>query len=87
MTKLADELLQLVPVLHGFLLADLNHSCAVLVAKAGGIHVGQGRVDVDGWLKEVDDIRNNYYPQFGNHLPHELTELLDSLESRLKSAK
>ncbi len=44
-------------------------------------------VDVDGWLKEVDDIRNNYYPQFGDKLPKELSDMLDTLEKNLKAAK
>ena len=44
-------------------------------------------VDVDGWLKEVDDIRNNYYPTFGDRLPRQLSETLDELEQRLKKAK
>ena len=44
-------------------------------------------VDVDGWLKEVEDIRTNHYPKFGKHLPKELAEMLDTLESNLKAAK
>ncbi len=44
-------------------------------------------VDVDGWLKEVNDIRNNYYPQFGDKLPKELSAMLDTLEANLKAAK
>ena len=44
-------------------------------------------VDVEGWLKEVDDIRNNYYPQFGDKLPKELSDMLDTLEANLKAAK
>ena len=42
-------------------------------------------VDKEGWLKEVDDIRNNHYPKFGTHLPKELTACLDDLEKRLKA--
>ncbi|MCQ2398859.1 MAG: phosphoenolpyruvate carboxykinase domain-containing protein, partial [Sphaerochaetaceae bacterium] len=45
------------------------------------------KVDIDGWLKEVDDIRNNYYPQFGSHLPKELSEFLNTMEKNLKAAK
>ena len=45
------------------------------------------KVDVDGWLKEVEDIRTNHYPKFGKHLPYELSDMLDTLESALKSAK
>ena len=36
--------------------------------------------------KEVKDIRENHYPKFGNHLPKELTAILDDLESRLNKA-
>ena len=45
------------------------------------------KVDVDGWLKEVEDIRTNHYPKFGAHLPAELSEMLDTLEANLKAAK
>ncbi len=44
-------------------------------------------VDVDGWLKEVADIRTNHYPKFGDKLPKELAAMLDVLESKLKAAK
>lgn len=44
-------------------------------------------VDVDGWLKEVEDIRTNHYPKFGNKLPKELAAMLDTLEANLKAAK
>ncbi|MBO5770593.1 MAG: phosphoenolpyruvate carboxykinase (GTP) [Spirochaetales bacterium] len=44
-------------------------------------------VDVDGWLKEVEDIRTNHYPKFGSHLPQELAEMLDTLEASLKASK
>ncbi|WP_281047926.1 phosphoenolpyruvate carboxykinase (GTP) [Parasphaerochaeta coccoides] len=44
-------------------------------------------VDVDGWLKEVEDIRANHYPKFGTHLPKELSAFLDTLEKNLKKAK
>ena len=40
-------------------------------------------VDVDGWKKEIKDIRENHYPKFGKHLPKELSECLDDLEKRL----
>ena len=45
------------------------------------------KVDVEGWLKEVEDVRKNYYPQFGSHLPKELSAMLDTLENNLKAAK
>lgn len=41
------------------------------------------KVDVEGWKKEVKDIRENHYPKFGSHLPKELSEILDDLEARL----
>lgn len=41
-------------------------------------------VDKEGWLKEIDDIRKNHYPKFGDKLPKELAEQLDKLETRLK---
>ncbi|MCL1911007.1 MAG: phosphoenolpyruvate carboxykinase (GTP) [Leptospirales bacterium] len=41
-------------------------------------------VDHEGWKKEVKDIRENHYPQFGNKLPKELMEELNALEARLK---
>jgi phosphoenolpyruvate carboxykinase (GTP) len=44
-------------------------------------------VDVDGWLKEVADIRTNHYPKFGSHLPKELAVFLDTLEKNLNEAK
>ena len=44
------------------------------------------KVDVEGWKKEVKDIRENHYPKFGKHLPKELTAILDDLESRLNKA-
>ena len=45
------------------------------------------KVDVEGWLKEVEDIRTNHYPKFGKHLPKELAEMLDTLENGLKNYK
>jgi len=41
-------------------------------------------VDKEGWLKEIDDIRKEHYPKFGDKLPKELGALLDTLESNLK---
>ncbi|MGI6114346.1 MAG: phosphoenolpyruvate carboxykinase (GTP) [Mahellales bacterium] len=40
-------------------------------------------VDREGWLKEVDSIRE-YYKTFGERLPKEMTRQLDALEKRLK---
>ncbi|MEW6525181.1 MAG: phosphoenolpyruvate carboxykinase (GTP) [Spirochaetota bacterium] len=42
------------------------------------------KVDTEGWLQEVDDIRTNHYPKFGNHLPEELYALLDEMEKGLR---
>ncbi len=44
-------------------------------------------VDVDGWLKEVEDIKVNHYPKFGDHLPKQLNEFLAQLEAKLHAAK
>ncbi|NMB64171.1 MAG: phosphoenolpyruvate carboxykinase (GTP), partial [Spirochaetes bacterium] len=41
-------------------------------------------VDTEDWLQEVDDIRTNHYPKFGNHLPKELYALLDEMEKGLR---
>ena len=45
------------------------------------------KVDTEGWLREVEDIRTNHYPKFGSHLPKELSEMLDTLEASLKASK
>lgn len=44
-------------------------------------------VDLDGWINEVEDIRANHYPKFGDKLPKELATFLDQLEANLKAAK
>ncbi|ADY14530.1 Phosphoenolpyruvate carboxykinase (GTP) [Sphaerochaeta globosa str. Buddy] len=44
-------------------------------------------VDIDGWINEVEDIRANHYPKFGDKLPKELATFLDQLEANLKAAK
>ncbi len=45
------------------------------------------KVDVQGWLDEVSDIRANHYPKFGDKLPSELDHMLDVMEKNLTSAK
>ena len=40
------------------------------------------KVDTEGWLKEIKDVRENHYSKFGSHLPQELMDLND-LEARL----
>lgn len=40
-------------------------------------------VDVEGWKKEIADIRANHYPKFGEKLPKELTKEMEGLEARL----
>ena len=40
-------------------------------------------VDTEGWLREVDLIRE-HYAQFGARLPQELTRQLENLEQRLR---
>jgi phosphoenolpyruvate carboxykinase (GTP) len=44
------------------------------------------RVDVDGWLYEIPLI-NEYYDQFGDHLPAELREEVQKLQKQLEDAK
>ena len=41
------------------------------------------KVDTEGWLKELKDVRENHYSKFGSHLPKELSDCLDDLEARL----
>ncbi|MFH1069304.1 MAG: phosphoenolpyruvate carboxykinase (GTP) [Candidatus Glassbacteria bacterium] len=41
-------------------------------------------VDRDGWLKEIQSIRNEHYPKFGTKLPGELLTELDGLEESLR---
>jgi phosphoenolpyruvate carboxykinase (GTP) len=43
-------------------------------------------VDREGWKKEIQDIRENHYPKFGNKIPKELMEELSALEARLAKA-
>lgn len=45
------------------------------------------KVDTEGWLKEVEDIRKYHYPTFGDKLPKQLWEMLDKLEADLKASK
>jgi phosphoenolpyruvate carboxykinase (GTP) len=40
-------------------------------------------VDVEGWKKEIKDVRENHYPKFGNKLPKELADELAAIEKRL----
>ncbi|MDJ0847680.1 MAG: phosphoenolpyruvate carboxykinase (GTP) [Myxococcota bacterium] len=44
------------------------------------------RVDVDGWLSELPQIKE-YYEKFGSHMPKELFAQLDSLKERLEAAR
>ena len=44
------------------------------------------RVDVDGWLAELSLIEE-YYAQFGDHLPKELRDELHAMKDRLDAAK
>ncbi|MCG8526807.1 MAG: phosphoenolpyruvate carboxykinase (GTP) [Opitutales bacterium] len=43
-------------------------------------------VDIEGWKKEVADIKENHYPKFGDKLPQELADFLDKLEAKLNAA-
>jgi phosphoenolpyruvate carboxykinase (GTP) len=40
-------------------------------------------VDIEGWKKEIADVRQNHYPKFGDRLPKELYAELDAIEKRL----
>ncbi|GAB1261432.1 phosphoenolpyruvate carboxykinase (GTP) [Aurantivibrio plasticivorans] len=44
------------------------------------------RVEIDGWLQEIPDIKE-YYASFGDHLPKELLNQVEQLEARLLEAK
>ena len=44
------------------------------------------RVDVNGWLHDIPLI-NEYYDQFGDHLPAELREEVRKLQEQLENAK
>ncbi|MBN2289771.1 MAG: phosphoenolpyruvate carboxykinase (GTP) [Candidatus Glassbacteria bacterium] len=41
-------------------------------------------VDREGWLNEIESIRSEHYPKFGDRLPEVLIDELDGLEDRLK---
>jgi phosphoenolpyruvate carboxykinase (GTP) len=41
-------------------------------------------VDVEGWKKEIADVRAEHYPKFGAKLPKALTAELEAIEARLK---
>jgi phosphoenolpyruvate carboxykinase (GTP) len=40
-------------------------------------------VDIEGWKKEIADVRKNHYPKFGDKMPKELYDELDAIEKRL----
>jgi phosphoenolpyruvate carboxykinase (GTP) len=41
------------------------------------------KVDIEGWKKEIADVRQNHYSKFGDKLPKELYDELDAIEKRL----
>lgn len=43
-------------------------------------------VDREGWLREIESVRSEHYPKFGDKLPAELSAELDNLEQRLKQS-
>ena len=43
-------------------------------------------VDIEGWKKEIAEIRENHYAQYGDRLPAELYSELDDIEKRLSGA-
>jgi phosphoenolpyruvate carboxykinase (GTP) len=40
-------------------------------------------VDIEGWRREIADVRKNHYPKFGAKLPKALSEQLDIIEKAL----
>ncbi|MFP3041229.1 phosphoenolpyruvate carboxykinase (GTP) [Treponema primitia] len=42
-------------------------------------------VDIEGWKKEIADVRKNHYPKFGDKMPKELYDELDAIEKRLNA--
>jgi phosphoenolpyruvate carboxykinase (GTP) len=42
-------------------------------------------VDIEGWKKEIADVREKHYPKFGDKLPKELYAELDAIEKRLNA--
>ena len=44
------------------------------------------KVDIEGWKKELADVKENHYPKFGKHLPKELSEIIDMIQDRLNKA-
>jgi phosphoenolpyruvate carboxykinase (GTP) len=43
------------------------------------------KIDVEGWKKEISDVRGNHYSKFGDKLPKELYTQLDIMEKGLNS--
>lgn len=41
-------------------------------------------VDKDGWIRELDDVKQNHYPKFGAKLPQELSDIIEVISGRLK---
>jgi phosphoenolpyruvate carboxykinase (GTP) len=42
-------------------------------------------MDVEGWKKEISDVRENHYSKFGSKMPKELLDQLDIMEKDLNS--
>ena len=42
-------------------------------------------VDVAGWKKEIEEVRKDFYPQYGDRLPKVLYEELDLIEKQLNA--
>jgi len=43
------------------------------------------KIDVEGWKKEISDVRGNHYAKFGDKLPKDLLTQLDIMEKGLNS--
>lgn len=41
-------------------------------------------VDKEGWIRELDDVKQNHYPKFGAKLPQELSDIIEVISGRLK---
>lgn len=79
-----DEKDNAVDTAIGFMPKDGTIDTTGLDVSAEEMH-GILAVDKDGWLKELEDIKANHYPKFGDKLPSELTDELNALASRLNA--
>jgi len=38
-------------------------------------------INVEGWKAELEDVKTNHYPKFGNKLPKELAARLETIRN------